>query len=60
MSDDGSILVGIQYIGGKEGEALEEQIDITNKHFFDLKEYKATLENLIETIKQYGNPSKGT
>ena len=57
VNEDGSIFMGIQHAGGKGGNVLEGQIYVTNKHFFDLENYKVTLVNLIETIKQYGNPN---
>jgi hypothetical protein len=53
--ENGSIFMGVQHAGGKGGEVPEGQIDVTNKHFYDLKDYKVTLDNLIEKIKEYGN-----
>ena len=60
VNKDGSILMGVQHAGGKDGKVPEGQIDVTNKHFYDLQNYKVTLDNLIETIKQYGNSNKRT
>ena len=60
VREDGSILMGVQHAGGKGGAVEEGQIFVNNKHFFDLDVYKVTLDNLIETIKQYGNSNKRT
>jgi hypothetical protein len=57
VNKDGSIYMGVQHAGGEGGNIPEGQIYVTNKHFYDLECYKVTLDNLIETIKNHGNPN---
>ena len=55
--NNGEIYMGPQHRGGKEGKVPEGQIFITNKHYKDIDCYKVTINNLIEKIKEYGNPN---
>jgi hypothetical protein len=44
--------MGTQHQGGKGGDVPEGQIFVTNNHYEDLKQYKVSLETLIEKIKE--------
>ena len=57
VNDDGFLYMGSQHQGGKGGKTPEGQIFVTNHHYKDLDCYKATLDNLIDKIKEYGNPN---
>lgn len=57
VNDDGFLYMGSQHQGGKGGKIPEGQIFVTNHHYKDLDCYKATLDNLIDKIKEYGNPN---
>lgn len=50
VCEDGTIYMGVQHAGGKGDDTPEGEIFISNKHFYDLKRYKATLDNLVEKI----------
>lgn len=53
---DGCIYMGTQHQGGKGGDVPEGQIFVTNKHYKDLDDYKVTLDNLIQKIKEAWKP----
>ena len=49
---DGKLYMGTQHQGGKGGEVPEGQIFVTNNHYEDLKQYKVSLETLIDKVKE--------
>lgn len=52
VSPEGTLYMGPQHQGGKGGDVPEGQIFVTNNHYEDLKQYKVSLETLIEKIKE--------
>ncbi len=49
---DGKLYMGTQHQGGKGGKVPEGQIFVTNNHYKDLQQYRASIETLIEKIKE--------
>lgn len=52
VSPEGILYMGTQHQGGKGGDVPEGQIFVTNNHYDDLKQYKVSLDTLIEKIKE--------
>ena len=52
VSPEGVLYMGTQHQGGKGGDVPEGQIFVTNNHYDDLKQYKVSLDTLIEKIKE--------
>lgn len=52
VSPEGKLYMGTQHQGGKGGKVPEGQIFVTNNHYEDFKQYKVTIETLIEKIKE--------
>lgn len=63
VSPEGILYMGTQHQGGKGGDVPEGQIFVTNNHYDDLKQYKVSLDTLIEKIKEaksHGNINQRT
>ena len=52
VSPEGVLYMGTQHQGGKGGDVPEGQIFVTDNHYDDLKQYKVSLDTLIEKIKE--------
>lgn len=52
VQPDGTLYMGTQHQGGKGGDVPEGQIFVTNNHYKDLKDYKVSLDALIDKIKE--------